>query len=78
MASIHGVPTMTKDEFKAVRDVLGLSAEAFAAILGAGSGRTIRRWEAGERPVPGPVAVLCGLLIDMPAVRHRLGVKSEG
>jgi len=32
-----------------LRNSLGLSAEALAALLQVQSGRTVRRWEAGER-----------------------------
>lgn len=50
---------MTKDELKAKRKELGLSAQGLANRLGLSKwgGRTIRRWESGEFPIPGPVAL---------------------
>ena len=49
---------MTKEEFKEARRALCYSQQALADEWGMGSngGRTIRRWEAGERPLS-PVAV---------------------
>lgn len=51
---------MTPAEFKAARSQLGLSARALAEALelGAHGGRTVRRWESGDSPISGPVAVL--------------------
>ena len=48
---------MTPDQFKQARQSLGLSQERLAAIwnMGANGGRSIRRWECGERPV-NPIA----------------------
>lgn len=66
---------MTPDEFRAVRERLKLSAEAFAGLIGAGSGRTVRRWEAGDRPIPGPVQVIITALRDSAAVRRHFRVK---
>lgn len=44
---------MTKEELRAARAELGLSAEKLAARIGERSkGRTIRRWERGDLPVP--------------------------
>ena len=43
--------------FRACREGLALSAAEMAAALHVGSGRTVRKWEAGEREVPGPVWV---------------------
>ena len=48
---------MTPAEFRAARKKLGLSAQKMAQALKMPSGRTIRRWEAGDNPVPGPVVV---------------------
>lgn len=49
---------MTPTEFKAIRHVLGLSAQGLARALGVSDGRTVRRWEAGDRGIPGPVVRL--------------------
>ena len=48
---------MTKEEFKEARRALCYSQQALADEWGMGlnGGRTIRRWEAGERPL-NPVA----------------------
>ena len=48
---------MTADQFKEARRALGLSQSRLATVLGMGAdgGRTIRRWENGERP-PNPIA----------------------
>jgi DNA-binding transcriptional regulator YiaG len=44
---------MTPQELKAARTELGLSAQAFARLIGVHDGRTVRRWEHGEAPIPG-------------------------
>ncbi len=49
---------MTPTEFRAIRHALGLSAQAMARLIQVSDGRTVRRWEAGERDIPGPVRVL--------------------
>jgi transcriptional regulator with XRE-family HTH domain len=46
---------MTRAQLKKARHALGLSAEGFARLVGVKSGRTVRRWESGEREIPGPV-----------------------
>jgi len=48
---------MTPDELKEARRKLGLSCQRLADQLGMGAhgGRTIRRWERGDWPVPRPV-----------------------
>ena len=50
---------MTGPELKAARRRLGLSqaALAHALRLGGDGGRTVRRWERGDRSIPGPVEV---------------------
>lgn len=50
---------MTPADFKAARRELGLSQNALAARMGIAD-RTIRRWEKGTVPIPGPVIVLMG------------------
>lgn len=59
---------MTPYELKSARHALGLSAEGFARLVRVGSGRTVRRWESGERDIPGPVAVLVEAIITRAAV----------
>ena len=53
---------MTPTVFRHIRQALGLSAEGLARVLQVSSGRTVRRWEAGDRDIPGPVRVLMLLL----------------
>jgi len=57
---------MTPTQFKEARQTLGLSQSELAAIwnMGANGGRSIRRWENGERPV-NPIAAYCiALMVD--------------
>ena len=67
---------MLPDELRVIRGALGLSAEGLAALLQVQSGRTVRRWEAGEREVPGPVAVILKALAESQAVRRYFGVSA--
>jgi transcriptional regulator with XRE-family HTH domain len=48
----------TPEALKDARAALGLSADALARIVRVEDGRTVRRWEAGEREIPGPVIVI--------------------
>ena len=52
---------MTPDEFREARRKLGLSQQQLAELMCVQSGRTIRRWENGERDIPGPAQVLLAL-----------------
>jgi DNA-binding transcriptional regulator YiaG len=47
------------------------SARAFAAMIGSDE-RTVRRWLAGDRSIPGPVLALCRLLIARPKLMKLL------
>lgn len=69
---------MTSEELKAARAALGLSAEGFARLMQVESGRTVRRWESGERDIPGPVQVLTSALLDSRAVRRYFSLSIEG
>ncbi len=53
-------PTLvrTAEALKNARAALGISADALARIVRIEDGRTVRRWEAGEREIPGPVIVI--------------------
>lgn len=55
----------------------GLSARSFAAFLEVDE-RTVRRWIAGEREVPGPVRVICRAIIRDPAIVAALAPESRG
>ena len=53
---------MTPSQFRDARQQLGLSKSALSRVLGLAegtgtNGRTVRRWECGAVPVPGPVAL---------------------
>jgi DNA-binding transcriptional regulator YiaG len=63
---------MTPDELKAKRHALGLSAERFAQMVRVQSGRTVRKWEAGDRDIPGPVIVILEMADAVPAAREWL------
>lgn len=65
---------MTPAELRTARDAFGLSAEGFARLVGVSDGRTVRRWEAGDRAIPGPVIVIVSALLKSAAVRRHLGV----
>ena len=51
---------MTPAEFREAREKLGLSQSQLAAEwnMGANGGRSIRRWELGERSI-NPIAIYC-------------------
>lgn len=53
---------MTPDEFKAARLAAGLATQQAAATALESDLRTVRRWENGERAVPGPVRVALRLM----------------
>jgi DNA-binding transcriptional regulator YiaG len=61
---------MKPAEFKSTRQALGLSQDALATILqmGGDGARTVRRWEMGERAVPGAVVVLLRLFVLRPSL----------
>jgi len=57
---------LTKDSLKEARHQLGLTAAELAKTLRMGkcAGRTIRRYERGESPIPGPVSVAIEALLS--------------
>jgi DNA-binding transcriptional regulator YiaG len=57
---------MSPAELKKTRRDLGLSCEKFATLVGV-TGRTVRRWERGDRDIPKPVIILLNLLYWLPA-----------
>jgi len=65
---------MTAAELREARHALGLSAQKFAEAVGVESGRTVRRWEAGDRAVPGTVVVLLRILGEIPEARRLIGI----
>lgn len=58
------MPDMTPEEFRALRERLGLSQEKLARRLDV-SQNTVARWESGSRKISGPAAVLLRLFVDM-------------
>jgi putative transcriptional regulator len=48
---------MTPPEFKAIRAALRISQQGLADRLGVSLG-AVRKWEQGERRIPGPVVLL--------------------
>lgn len=63
---------MTPAELKSKRHALGLSAEGFARLVRVQSGRTVRKWEAGDRDIPGPVQVILETAEAVPEAREWL------
>jgi DNA-binding transcriptional regulator YiaG len=57
---------MTPDELKSARYRLGMTQHQLAEALqlGIDGKRSVRRWEAGERPISGPVAVALRLMLE--------------
>jgi hypothetical protein len=54
------LPTLVRspEALKAARHALDLSADGLARMLRVDDGRSIRRWEAGDSAIPGPVTVV--------------------
>jgi DNA-binding transcriptional regulator YiaG len=65
---------MTPEEFLAIRVRLGLSHDSMGALMGVGD-RTVRRWENGERDIPGPVVLLMDCICDVPELREYLDLQ---
>lgn len=66
---------MTPTQFKDARERLGLSQAELSLIFGVATDRTVRRWEAGERDIPGPVIVLMKLILRSAEAREILGLR---
>ena len=62
---------MTREDFREARQKLGLSQSLFGVVL-ASDTRTVRRWESGERDIPGPVSQLVYLLLKHPELKDEL------
>jgi DNA-binding transcriptional regulator YiaG len=54
---------MTPATFRAALAALGYTQSGFAAIARVDA-RTVRKWAAGDRAIPGPVAVLLEMLAE--------------
>lgn len=55
---------MTGAELKAARQTLGWTQSALASAIGT-TLRAVQYYEAGQRPVPGPVAKLVAITLDL-------------
>ena len=57
---------MTPEQFKSARRALGYSQQSLARQFGMGNngGRTVRRWEASERPLSPIAAYAMQLMLD--------------
>lgn len=58
---------MTPKQLKAARKKLGMTQKTLGETLGLRSkepGRTVRLWEAGVHPVPGPVELAVKALVN--------------
>lgn len=53
---------MTPERMKKIRRDLGMSQVEFAKLLRIADGRSIRRWEHGERQLGGPVTMLLEMI----------------
>jgi hypothetical protein len=69
----HG---MTKDDYRAVLEALGLSQVAAAKVLGIAD-RTSRAYALGERPVPEPVALALRLLMEKQRRKRRVRERQQ-
>ena len=65
---------MTPREMRDAQEALRLSRDEFTVMLGVATPRTVRRWEEGEKDIPGPVVVLLDLLLNCPEARRYLQV----
>ena len=75
-AHAHGEDGMTPLQFKKARLSLCLSQRDLADLLELGihGERTVRRWEEGERDIPGPVILVMELCTEIQAVRDHLDI----
>lgn len=53
---------MLPSTFKAIRQRAGFTQSGLAAFLRISDNRTIRKWEAGDREISGPVTLIMELL----------------
>ena len=67
----------TAEQLREARKKLGLSAEELARALRVEDGRTVRRWEAGERAIPGPVTVIMESIMGNIAQREMINRQLE-
>lgn len=63
-----------RDLIHAAMESTGLSARALSRVLDVDE-RTVRRWLAGDRPMPGPARQLCRALATEPSLTLALGTE---
>lgn len=71
---------MTPEQLRYRRLALGLSTERFArfvGLAGAECDRTVRRWERGDRAIPGAVRLILDIADAIPDARRWLLARSE-
>ena len=61
----------TGDDFRRLRDVLGMTQKEFATFAGC-SLRTVENWETKKEPVTGPIVTLLELLLRWPELAQKL------
>jgi hypothetical protein len=62
----------TPADLRAARHALGLTTNGLARVVRVEDGRTVRRWEAGDRDIPGPVTVLLEVAMNYLAKREQI------
>ena len=65
---------MTPEQFKKARLKLGLSQAELARAFNLGADRIVRRWEEGEKELPGTVILLMEIAVEFPEIRRWLGI----
>jgi DNA-binding transcriptional regulator YiaG len=68
---------VTPSELKIARHSLSLSAEGFGRLVRVQSGRTVRRWESGDAPIPGCVVLLLDVIAAVPEAKKYLGLSDK-
>ena len=72
------IPHLVREpaSLRVAREILGMSAEQLAQMVQVeGGGRTVRRWEAGESVIPGPVTVI--METAMSCLAQRAGIMRQ-
>ena len=64
---------MTPADLRAALAALELTQGGFARLVRVDA-RTVRRWVAGDREIPGPVIAIVEWLTERPAIRRELGI----
>ena len=61
---------MTPAELREARRKLGLGTPGLGKVLRINP-RTVRRWEEGKHPIPGPVALVIGMMLKYQPKRDK-------